>query len=145
MNNAGLRREITQVARRAVRSLRANPEARAALAELAGRYDARNLARVLHAYVQQRTRYHAEAYTQRVRYPAALLRERVGDCKSTAVFIASKLAAAGVPVVLRYVVTPGRSWYGHVYAYVPGVGAVDPLLPFRTEVDYIRHLDDHIT
>lgn len=144
MDNAALRREIVNVARRAAASLRADPVAADALAELIDRHGAEGLARLLHTYIVERTRYRAEGATQRVRYPAALLRERVGDCKSTAVFIASKLAASGVPVALRFIQTPGRSWYGHVYAYAPGIGPIDPLLPFGSEVRYIRNLDQYL-
>lgn len=144
MDNAQLRREITTVARTAARNIASDPDALAAVRELRARHGAEGMARVLHAYINERTRYRAEGATQRVRYPRAMLRERVGDCKSTAVFIASKLAAAGVPVVLRYVQTPGRSWYGHVYAYAPGIGPVDPLLPFGTEVAFTRHLDEPV-
>lgn len=144
MNNAGLRREIVAVARRAAEAIERNPESAAAVRSLARRHGPEDLARILWEYVRRRTRYHAESGVQRVRYPAALLREGVGDCKSTGIFLSSMLKAAGVPVVLRFVQTHGRPWYGHVYAVAPGIGPVDPLLPFGTEVDYLRREDHNL-
>lgn len=144
MSNAELRREIVAVAERAAAAIDGNPESAAALRALLRRHGPEQLARILWQYVRQRTRYIAESGTQRVRYPAALLREGVGDCKSTGIFLASMLRAAGVPVLLRFVQTHGRPWYGHVYAVAPGVGPVDPLLPFGTEVDYLRREDHNL-
>lgn len=144
MSNAELRREIVHVGRRAVEAIERNPEAMRALRTLARRHDPEQLARILWEYVRQRTRYIAESSTQRVRYPAALLRERVGDCKSTAIFLGSMLRAAGVPVVLRFIQTTGRPWFGHVYAVADGIGPVDPLLSFGTEVEYLRREDHNL-
>lgn len=144
MNNAELRREIVAVARRSASNLRNDPTSRAALAELLRRHGPQGLARTLWQYVRERTNYRAESGEQRVRYPAALLREGVGDCKSTAIFIASMLDAAGVPAGVRFVQTPGRPWFGHVYAITPGAGPVDPLLSFGSEVDYLRREDHNL-
>lgn len=144
MSNADLRREIVAVGRRAVQAIRSNPESRREIHALAERHGPEQLARILWRYVRERTRYRAESGTQRVRYPAALLREGIGDCKSTGIFIASMMAAAGIPVVLRFVQTPGRPWYGHVYAVADGIGPVDPLLPFGTEVEYLRREDHNL-
>lgn len=84
---------------------------------------------LLHRYVRTRTKYRAENSTQVIRYPSALVRERVGDCKSTAVFIASLAAAAGCRSSVVFIRQAGRPWWSHVFAVVDGV-AVDPLLPW---------------
>ena len=141
MTNAQLRREIVTVARRAATNINLDATARNAIRELADGHPPEELARLLHSYIVNRTEYRAENRTQRVRYPAAFVRQRIGDCKSTAIFLASMLHAAGVPVLLRFVQTPGRPWYGHVYAVALGIGPVDPLLPFGSEVSYLRRED----
>lgn len=142
MTNAQLRREIVTVARTAARNINLDATARDAIRELADRHPPEELARILHEYVTDRTAYRAENRTQRVRYPAAFVRQGIGDCKSTAIFLASILHAAGVPVLVRFVQTAGRPWYGHVYAVALGIGPVDPLLPFGSEVAYLRR-EDH--
>jgi hypothetical protein len=74
-----------------------------------------------------------EGDDQTIRLPSALVREGRGDCKSTAVFIASMCKAAGRSVALRFTQAEGSDQYGHVYAVVDGV-PVDPLLRFGTEI-----------
>lgn len=144
MSNRELRGEIVNVARTAARNIKRDPAAREAVRELAERHGPEHLARILHEYVTERTRYRAENAVQRVRYPSAFVRQRIGDCKSTAIFLASMLDAAGVPVALRFVQTPGRPWFGHVYAVAPEIGPVDPLLSFGTEVAYLRREDHNL-
>lgn len=130
LSNSALQREIVRVARDAARGL--------TWPEELPRADA---AAFLHEYVRDHTHYLEETTPQRVRYPRALVAEGVGDCKSTAIFIASGLAAAGYPAVLRFIRTKDRPWWGHVYAYLPGHGAVDPLLPLWSETPYIAARD----
>lgn len=84
-------------------------------------------------------RYKEETGDQTIRLPSALVREGVGDCKSTAVFIAAMCKAAGRSVALRFTLADGSDQYGHVYAVVDGV-PVDPLLPFGKECVCLRPL-----
>jgi hypothetical protein len=92
----------------------------------------RRVPELLHRYVTTRTRYRAENSTQVIRYPSALVRERVGDCKSTAVFIAALAAAAGCSSSVVFIRQANRPWWSHVFAVVDGV-VVDPLLPLDRE------------
>jgi hypothetical protein len=87
---------------------------------------------LLHRYVRTCTKYRAENDTQVIRYPSALVRERVGDCKSTAVFIAALAAGAGCRSSVVFIRQQGKPWWSHVFAVVDGV-AVDPLLPLSRE------------
>ena len=89
--------------------------------------------------VRSRTRYERDRGGQWIRLPSALIRDRVGDCKSTAILIAALCKAAGWPVALRFVGYRDRPYYSHVYAVVGGV-PVDPLLPFGAEVVHSHQL-----
>ena len=80
-------------------------------------------------YVRECTDYIPERGVQFVRTPWAFVREQVGDCKSTAVFIGSMCRAAGLPVKLRFAMLPGSDYFGHVWAMINGVD-VDPLLNY---------------
>lgn len=100
-------------------------------------------ARMLWQYMRQRVKYGAEPPSgQVVRYPSATVKQRKGDCKSSAVFIASAARAAGHRAALRFVKQRAPHW-SHVYAVVDGV-PVDPLLPFGTEVVYSRKMDQPV-
>lgn len=90
---------------------------------------AEDAARIAWQYVRQRTRYDADKGTQYVLTPWAFVRSGVGDCKTTAVFIATLARAAGHRAALRFIAHPGRDHFGHVFAVVDGV-PVDPLLPY---------------
>lgn len=81
------------------------------------------------SFIRSEIEYQEETGDQFIRSPWYTLAEGVADCKSTAVFIAAICAAAGCSVVLRYIVHPGESDFGHVFAVVDG-RPVDPLLPF---------------
>jgi hypothetical protein len=98
-------------------------------------------ARLLHEYVQTKTRYLAEpAHRQIVRLPSALVKQRVGDCKSTAVFIGAGIRAAGAPAALRFIrQKKGRPW-NHVYVVSEGI-PIDPLFPFGSEAVYLEAMD----
>ena len=96
-------------------------------------------ARLLWRYVKGRVKYRAEGpHEQTVRLPSATVKERRGDCKSSAVFIAAGAKAAGHRAALRFVKQGGGAYWSHVYAVVDGV-PVDPLLSFGSEV---RHTDE---
>lgn len=100
----------------------------------------KNAARLLWRYMRQVVKYKAEPPSdQVVRFPSATVKQRKGDCKSSAVFIAAAARAAGHQAALRFVQQRSPYW-SHVYAVVDGV-PVDPLLPFGTEVVYSRKLD----
>jgi len=91
------------------------------------------------AYMTSR-RYFEEMDLQIIRLPRAFVLDRSHDCKSSAIFAAAMLNAAGWPVVLRFVTQPARPWWSHVYAVAGGV-AVDPLLPLGSEADYLQRFD----
>lgn len=80
-------------------------------------------------YVRQCTTYAAERGTQTVRMPWAFVRLGVGDCKTTAVFIASICRAAGLPTQIRFTSNAEGRYYTHVFAIIQGK-PVDPLLEF---------------
>lgn len=83
--------------------------------------------------------YIPEDSDQFIRTPWRTVADGFGDCKSTAILIACLCAACGCDVVLRFIVHPGESDWGHVYAVADGV-AVDPLLAFGEEMPYVcRH------
>ncbi len=98
-------------------------------------YSPEQLARIVHAYLRDHIRYKEEKGDQIVRRPAALVAMGVGDCKSTAVFAGSLLAAAGLDVKLKFIQTADRPWWCHVYV-VCNSYIVDPLLPFNHEATY---------
>ena len=52
---------------------------------------------------------------QFIKSPARLLADRVGDCKSMTIFIASCLHCLGIPHALRFVNFDGGNQYTHVY------------------------------
>lgn len=84
--------------------------------------------------------YRRESGDQLVRMPWRAIEEGVGDCKTTAVLIASLCQAAGCRVTVRFVKYGNEDHYGHVYAVVDGV-PVDPELAFGDEVVYASALD----
>lgn len=91
-------------------------------------------------YVRECTTYQAERGIQTVRMPWAFVALGVGDCKTTAVFIASLCRAAGLPTKVRFVSTTDSQQYGHVFAVIRGV-PVDPLLEFGTAPQSLRSQD----
>lgn len=97
-----------------------------------------------HDFCRTCIRYEAETADQTIRLPSALLREGVGDCKSTAVFIAAMCAAAGRKVALRFFPDETGDQYTHVVAVVDG-RAVDPLLEFGTEMLSLAPLTVQLT
>lgn len=98
--------------------------------------------RIIHEYLRTRIRYFAEPpSSQRVRLPSGTVKERVADCKSTAIFLASALHAAGWDVSLRFIRQKGtRKGWNHVYITADGI-PVDPLLPFGREALYLDRKD----
>ena len=95
-----------------------------------------DVARAAHELLRHHVGYFAEGDDQMIR---TLLDDNVGDCKSTATFIASVCRAAGCHVALRFVQWHGEDGYGHVYTVVDGV-PVDPLLDFGKESPYLSAL-----
>ena len=130
LDNAQLSRLVTKVARVCVKQVGRAP---------AGV----NVPLLAWHYVRDRTRYAAERGDQYIRTPRAFVRDRVGDCKTQAVFIAALCARAGHSVVLRYIISDGNAHYSHVYAVVDGV-PVDPLLEYGQQCRYLWHHDDRI-
>lgn len=99
--------------------------------------DADDAPGLMYQYVVNETVYSPDRTDQFIRTPHAFVRDGIGDCKSTAIFIGAMCLAAGWPVQLRFVALPGRDYFGHVYAIVAGV-PVDPLLPYGREVLHWR-------
>ena len=130
VDNAELMQMVARVARASVAHIRSAPH-RADFPEL------------LHTFVRNCTQYRAERGDQFIRTPRAFVRDRVGDCKTTAVFIAAMCKRQGHRVSLRYIITDGNAHYSHVYPIVDGV-AVDPLLEFGKEARYIWHHDEPV-
>jgi len=74
------------------------------------------------------------------RMPWRFVADGVGDCKSTAIFIASVCRAAGCRVALRFCTFAGDNEPGHVYAVIDG-RPVDPLVPFGQECPHVSAFD----
>lgn len=132
VSNAELIQVVTRVARASWREL-----------SIVHGIAPRDMAEAAYTYVQRRTRYRAEHGDQYVRTPWAFVRDKRGDCKSTATFIASLARRHGQPTVLRFVTWHGATEPGHVYAVVNGIPA-DPLLPYGVEAVYLRRQDHHL-
>lgn len=98
---------------------------------------------IIHEYLKRHKKYRAEGPgAQKVRLPSALVKDRTADCKSTAVFLAGALAAAGHQVTLRFIRQRGARGAGYSHVYVTTAGtAVDPLLPFGMEALYLTRKD----
>jgi hypothetical protein len=108
--------------------------------DLLPRTDAPELA---HALAALEVQYKADTADQTIRMPWRVIGER-GDCKSTAVLIASLCAAAGHRVQLKFLqYEPGPAWWQHVFAVVDGV-PVDPLLPYGRQFPYFRAITTRI-
>jgi len=109
--------------------------------------DRRRAPELIHAYLKRRVRYFAEPPSmQVVRLPSATVKQRVADCKSTAVFLVAALTAAGIPMALRFIKQRGRPTWSHVYAVRRDTGETfDPLLPLGKEALYSQRKDIPIT
>jgi hypothetical protein len=67
-------------------------------------------------YLKKNVRYDKDGFTQKIKFPSALLRERSGDCKSFALFTGAILKNLGIPFRWTYAsYTPGVKTPGHVY------------------------------
>ncbi len=99
--------------------------------------------RLIHEYLRRRVRYYAEPPNmQVVRLPSATVKQRVADCKSTAVFLVAALTAAGIPMALRFIKQRGRPTWSHVYAVRRDTGETfDPLLKYGQEAVYSQRKD----
>lgn len=99
----------------------------------------------IHQFVRENIQYQAELdpNNQRLRMPWRALDEGVGDCKTTAIMIASLAKASGRDVVLRFLDQTGGGQWDHVFAVVDGV-PVDPLEPFGQSLPYYHSHDERI-
>lgn len=94
---------------------------------------------IMHSFAAELD-YREETGVQRIRAAWVSLEHGYGDCKSTAVLIASMALAANRKVALRFLqYEPNVEHWAHVYAVVDGI-ACDPLLPYGKEYPYIRAL-----
>jgi hypothetical protein len=119
--------------------------ARYALPRTRGGLPRREAARECWDFIRTCTRYVEETPdAQVIRMPWAFVREGVGDCKSQAIFVGVVCARSGCRVLLRFIIHPGETQPGHVYAVVDGVPS-DPLCDFGKEFPYIRCLDVPLT
>ena len=67
-------------------------------------------------FLKTKITYDKDGFTQKIKYPSALLRERRGDCKSYSLFTAAILRNLGIPFRWTYAsYTPGVNTPGHVY------------------------------
>ena len=67
-------------------------------------------------FLKTKITYDKDGFTQKIKYPSALLRERRGDCKSYSLFTAAILKNLGIPFRWTYAsYTPGVKVPGHVY------------------------------
>lgn len=67
-------------------------------------------------YLKTQIRYDKDGFTQKIKFPSALMRERSGDCKSYSLFTAAILKNLGIPFRWTYAsYTPGVNVPGHVY------------------------------
>lgn len=94
---------------------------------------------IVHGYIGSR-RYDEELGLQVIRLPRAFVLDHSHDCKSSAIFAAALLNAAGYRVALRFIQQSSRPWWSHVYCVADGL-AVDPLLPLGQEASRIASFD----
>ncbi|MEI8285725.1 MAG: transglutaminase-like domain-containing protein [Actinomycetes bacterium] len=67
-------------------------------------------------FLLKKVKYDKDGFTQKIKYPSALLRERRGDCKSYSLFTAAILKNLNIPFRWTYAsYTPGVKTPGHVY------------------------------
>ena len=67
-------------------------------------------------FLKTKIQYDKDGFTQKIKFPSALLRERRGDCKSYSLFTASILKNLNIPFRWTYAsYTPGVNVPGHVY------------------------------
>jgi hypothetical protein len=67
-------------------------------------------------FLKSKVKYDKDGFTQKIKYPSALLREGRGDCKSYSLFTAAILTNLGIPFKWTYAsYTPGVKTPGHVY------------------------------
>lgn len=100
------------------------------------RMNTTNAPLVAWVFVRYLTEYRPDEFDQHIRTPRRFVRDRVGNCKSHAILVATLCKAAGHSVALRFVDQGGGYW-SHVYAVVDGV-PVDPLLEFGRECVSLR-------
>ena len=67
-------------------------------------------------FLLKKVKYDKDGFTQKIKYPSALLREGRGDCKSYSLFTAAILKNLNIPFRWTYAsYTPGVKTPGHVY------------------------------
>lgn len=67
-------------------------------------------------FLCKKVKYDKDGFTQKIKYPSALLREARGDCKSYSLFTAAILKNLNIPFRWTYAsYTPGVKTPGHVY------------------------------
>jgi len=67
-------------------------------------------------FLKTKVTYDKDGFTQKIKYPSALLREGRGDCKSYSLFTAAILTNLNIPFKWTYAsYTPGVKTPGHVY------------------------------
>lgn len=67
-------------------------------------------------FLLKKVKYDKDGFTQKIKYPSALLREGRGDCKSYSLFTAAILKNLNIPFRWTYAsYTPGIKTPGHVY------------------------------
>lgn len=78
-------------------------------------------------YVLNQIRYIPDQSTQVIKTPSALLREKTGDCKSYALFIASCLDNLKIPYKFTYASYTNSKTPSHVYITTDSGIIIDPV------------------
>jgi hypothetical protein len=89
-DNADIRRAIIQAVPKAVEQTKE-------LAKFYGRTSQRETCKAIFDFLKNEINYVADGYVQIVRLPSALLKTKVGDCKSYSVFTSAILTNLGIP------------------------------------------------
>jgi hypothetical protein len=88
--------------------------------------DQKETCRNIFNFVLYKIKYLADTGTQTIKTPSALIREKSGDCKSMALFIAACLSNLKIPYYFTYA-SYGENNYSHVYITTKTGIIIDPV------------------
>jgi hypothetical protein len=107
-DNADIRRAITK----------ATPKARMQAKKFANRFKRateEQTCKAIFDYLKNNIKYVADGDHQIVQLPSALMRNKVGDCKSYSVFTSAVLSNLGIPHHYMYASYTNNPTPGHIY------------------------------
>lgn len=78
-------------------------------------------------YLLTKVRYQADQGTQIIKTPSALMREKIGDCKSISLFIAAVLDNLKIPYYFTYASYNNSITPSHVYITTKNGIIIDPV------------------